>query len=879
MSDNKKSAQFLPSYLQTDKNKKFLSSTIDQFIQSPKLERIDGYVGTKITPNFNPVTDTYISESSSIRSHYQLEPAAVFRDSISNITDVVALDDLINEIYNQGGNNSNIDRIFRSQFYSFDPLIDWDKLINYDQYYWLPVGPDSITISTSTNIFTNIVGAASYIMPNGHALSNGMKVVFTATYTSESETISQDKEYIVEGVGSSIRLVDFSLLEPNGALASIYNETFDSDGFDQYGFDSDARLALTPEYITINKSSKDLNPWSRYNRWFHKDVIELTAQINNTTASFDYDFRAKRPIIEFKPNIQLYNFGRISIKNVDVIDNSTEFPLETINNQLGYYIDGVLIKQGWRIIFNNDNNINNRNKIYVVSFAPVTGLISLVEANDSGVTDLTSVSVNYGNSYTGKSFYYSEIEKQWVISQQHEQLNQPPLFDLCDNQGDSFKNSFIENDFSGNKIFGYKLGSGANDSVLGFPISSEISGAGVGSYVFKNYFSTDSFNVIENNVSSAKRTATTFLRKNNFNNDGFELVNVWRDKADYRIPIIETLVATKTTNTVEVSCFNRPISNIISHSASVNYKFANSTATLVNDVLKITFDSPLNVNDSIVLKIISDQAPNDNGYYEAPIGATNNPLNETISEITYSQLSDHVSSMVDRDIRFLGEFPGSGNLRDIYDYAKFGTRLILNENPLCFSNIFLGKKHHNVIDSLRFVCNHYNQWKLNFLREVDNVVNQNDLSGSLDEVIAELNRNSTVRGSFYRSDMIGYGTSKIVRSYTIASTNVVEYPLGIDFDLESLSYRAVYVYKNSELLVHNKDYTFSSISGTVTLLVSLNSGDKIEFHVYNSTLGSFIPFTPSKLGIFPKFEPAIIMDDRYADDPVQMIRGHDGSLM
>jgi hypothetical protein len=140
MADNKKSVNLLPEYLRSDKNSKFLSSTIDQLIQTPQLERIDGYVGSKITPNYNPATDVYINEKFSLRKDYQLEPALVFKNSAGTVTDVVGYADLINELSIQGAKTNNHDRLLRSKFYSYDPMINWDALINYSEYYWLQQG-------------------------------------------------------------------------------------------------------------------------------------------------------------------------------------------------------------------------------------------------------------------------------------------------------------------------------------------------------------------------------------------------------------------------------------------------------------------------------------------------------------------------------------------------------------------------------------------------------------------------------------------------------------------------------------------------------------------------------------------------------------------
>ena len=73
MADNRKSVNLLPDYLKSDKNSKFLSATVDPLIQSPQLERIDGFVGSRLTPNYNNTTDVYIKENSALRTNYSFE--------------------------------------------------------------------------------------------------------------------------------------------------------------------------------------------------------------------------------------------------------------------------------------------------------------------------------------------------------------------------------------------------------------------------------------------------------------------------------------------------------------------------------------------------------------------------------------------------------------------------------------------------------------------------------------------------------------------------------------------------------------------------------------------------------------------------------------
>jgi hypothetical protein len=208
----------------------------------------------------------------------------------------------------------------------------------------LPNGPDVILIDNSeSNVVADIIDQPNYEMENGFSLSNGMKLVFTNSYTNGSITIEASREYIVEGVGSAITLVDFDLLDVSEALSVSYNETFDSDVFDSFPFDGDKKLPITPEYITINRASIDLNPWSRYNRWFHGDVIKVTAEINNLVPSYPVSAKAQRPIIEFKPNIQLYNFGKTGVQNIDLVDTDTRDPFTQVHGTTGYYIDQVCL--------------------------------------------------------------------------------------------------------------------------------------------------------------------------------------------------------------------------------------------------------------------------------------------------------------------------------------------------------------------------------------------------------------------------------------------------------------------------------------------------------------------------------------------------------
>ena len=85
-----------------------------------------------------------------------------------------------------------------------------------------------------------------------------MKVRFDSTV---SPSFYINNAYIVEGVGRSIRLVSV------GSLTAP----------EEYAL---ADQLATPDYITISRGSSDLNAWSRSNRWFHSQLVDLAAKYN-----------------------------------------------------------------------------------------------------------------------------------------------------------------------------------------------------------------------------------------------------------------------------------------------------------------------------------------------------------------------------------------------------------------------------------------------------------------------------------------------------------------------------------------------------------------------------------------------------------------------
>ena len=798
-----KSVELLPEFLRTNKNSKFLSSTLDQLIQKPQLERIDGYVGSTLTVSYSSTQDIYLKEDLPLRQNYQLEPALVVKSESAKVNDVVTFDDLINEIKINGGKVNNLDRLFRTKFYSYKPHIDWDKFVNYQEYYWLPTGPSTIDIASypSFNVDTDIVGQETFTTSNGIKLSNGMKVKFDNDVLPVDYL---DKEYYVEGVGKSITLVDVATLVSSEVMGEVFDEVLDVAPFDTYPFDNFKTLPLNPEYVTINRASKDLNPWSRYNRWVHKDVIKVSAESTDQVPVYPIDKRARRPIIEFEANIKLFNFGSNGIPNIDFVDYRTTNAFDLVHGSAGHHADGILLEEGNTVIFPNDIDENVRNKIYEVTFVTVGDLTSLQLIPIFSVSNGDVCAVNKGLTYKGSSWWFHNAT--WILSQQRTAINQAPLFDLFDADGNSFADgTYYATDFKGTKIFGYDIGTGVNDPILGFPLKYRNS-IGVGSYLFRNYFTSETITKSTNlQTVETISTGVGYIKIDN------EYFNVWTTADEYEIPILDNAL--------------------------------------------------LSENSS---------------YYEPPLGLTNNPLNGPIASLTLSDVSDHVKSMIVDNVDFEGSFPGAGNIRDLEDITPKGRRLISNINPMAFAHLFMGKQEHSVLFALSKAADLYNQFKFSFLKKLIEIDYQLDPVDAVDLILKDLNRDKDLLSPYYLSDMVPYGSDKVEKVWVVKNIWNTIYPLSSDFSLTELSTRSVLIYLNNAQLVHGLDYVFT-LDTSVEILTSIAVNDNIKIVEYTNTVGSFVPSTPTKLGLYPKFIPQLLSDDTYLT-AVDVIQGHDGSL-
>lgn len=998
---NRRSERHLPRYFRTQVNSKFLSSTLDQLLQPGVAEKLNGYVGRSTAKAFQQ-NDNYIGDVSQSREDYQLEPIAVITDELGNVEFYKDYNDYINQIKSFNGNINDHSALNGQEYYAWNPHIDWDKFVNFREYYWLPNGPQTINIlgqtqdvtstytvtiadnadnyayifspdgltqnptlklyrgvtyrfeintpglpltfrtkrtledeflledgisaqtvedgiieltldtnapdnlyytadndinasglikvanieeSSFIDIEAEILGKKAYTSGNGVTLSNGMKIKFQGEVTPS--TYSQG-EWYVEGVGDKIQLVS----ESNLNVASVFADTlpieFDTEGFDRLPFDEAIGYPSAKDYLVINRASKDGNLWSRYNRWFHRSVIEASAAANNQPITVDQSQRAKRPIIEFEAGLKLASFGTFAKSDVDLVDDFTVDVFSTIEGSAGYNVDGVDVTDGMRILFTADTDLLVKNKLFEVRFINFASgnttnrQITLVEVLDTDPIVNETVLVRQGTTYGGTTLFYNGTS--WASAQAKTSVNQAPLFDVFDENGNSYSNATVYDatTFTGTKVFSYKIGSGTIDSELNLPLSYRTI-ENVGDITFNFDLLQDSFSYQIENELFTRGTNIGFVRKYSAI-DNYATQSGWTKAETLSLqPVIRQYVFDNTFTEFNVDVYEnsadltdlwiRVYLNNDLKFEGVDYDLSRS----VNNNLQVIFRNELNIGDVVLIKTRSSAQKTQQGFYEIPSNLEKNPLNVDLSEFTLGEVNDHVATIVEEYPEFSGVYPGTSNLRDAGPLNKYGKRFLKHSAPLNLALYHIVDKQANLVKSLRYARREYGKFKRLFLQTANELGFEGPVKQHVDKILEKIVKDKTNTMPFYFSDMVPLGAAKRT-SFEIEDADSQNFfALTTPFSLNTPSRNSVQVYLNGIQLVHGKDYTFNS-EGFVVLTVLKQVGDIVDIYEYETTNGSYVPPTPTKLGLYPKYEPVIYVDDTYGEN-TKVIQGHDGSVV
>ena len=737
---------------------------------------------------------------------------------------------------------------------------------------------------TSTLDIDDIIGQTNYISPNGVTFTNGLIVQFRGDVTPVSY---QNQEYYVEGVGTAtgIRLLPTA----NFITPETYTENaaipYDSTPYDSTNYDSELNAPLIPDYLTINRASPDLNAWSRSNRWFHIEVINAAAEYNETTPVLDNTFRAKRPIVEFRAGTRLFDFGTSGKQPVNVIDFEETDALSNINGTTGYGIDGYNFIQGTRVIFAADLDPQVRNKVYIVTFitpdtvAPLIDepVINLVPADDAAaLLDQTVVCLN-GDTQQGKSFWFDGVT--WQSAQDKTATNQAPLFNVYDASGISFSDRSVypSSTFLGSKLFSYAVGTGVADTVLGFPLRY-LSLANVGDIVFDNNLYTDTFGYVENNNGITEYVSRGFARQ--YQDRTTYLSETGWQNAITKLKVRQQFQFTYDGAPIRLDIAvlpNGTVPSIIMYIANKFIAPADYTFETTSNTTTITLSNLYTPGDIIELDVLSDQV-SPTGFYTIPDNLENNPFNVNSPTFTLGTVRSHYETIGENLLALEGPINGANNSRDLGDIGRYGTQILQQSSPLTLAGFFMRSQEYNIFKSLEFNDREYTKFKNKMLETVVNNEWGNYTTAQiLDAVIVDLATGKTDINSFYYSDMIPAGEVYIENAYTVTPITTGTFDTVQTYDFDTANFLGLLVWVNDTLLTLNYDYTVATDGPRLTITTTLNVGDVVTIREYTTTVGNFVPNTPTKLGLYPAFKPELFYDENYVK-PTNVIRGHDGSI-
>ena len=877
----------LPAILQTDTIKNFFEGTVEQLYSKANVESISGFVGKK-TSQDKLVDGTWIYEDDIDKQYYNLLPTINNTNANTGVSEnFIFYDEFVDTLKNYNVDTLEQNQWLKTNFTTFLPPVELNKFLNYQEYYWSTTGPTAIiiigSINDQINVDKDIVGQTSYTPSGGKAFKNGMKVTFSGDYVIDTDAYV-GKEFIVEGVGESIILVPVDVNYANG-----YNNP-----------------QTSKDYVLLGRGAENKNVWSRVNFWYHKE--------NFTDAGDDIPAKitqADRPILEFDRDLELFNVGSTSKGNVDV--SSTLLFSEVVGlDASNVAIDTVTIETGTKIIFPNDSKEISAN-VYVASVD--SGNANAISLSVSSILSSgDTVFVSSGSAEIGKEFYYND---GLVQAQTKSTLNQAPLFKLYDDKlrylGDN--TIYPSNNFNGNKIFGFEVGTGVVDKIYNLPLAfrsfknaSEIS--------FENFMETETYNNIvigsttpteipgyyyykilrsvyktsddgTGTSSLSAKIGKTAQYHNNFKNPQW--------KSQQRIERVIEITRTMFDNfeqIFELGCSPRTGADFPS-GMNIRVK-KNGEAfhnfTYINDGFKIEIDrNNFVVGDIFEISVFSRGLSNvigNKSKHELPLAWGNNPFKEEVTKISEPEFLPHFKNYMEKQPGFTGDALSVNNFSSLTREELYATDIVQPNQDLVLGAFLLDDQPHNIVDALRFNGAEYNKYKKRFFKELNdyyNVVDFKDFSNEeiLEKVLRNLISFSVGRNVFGQTYILPFGDNYSKESIIVNDITLASHTISTSLDLDKVenSLLVYYIRDNIKtLLTVGEDYTLTFSPLTVTFKnYNPELLDEIEFKIYNEDRDSVeCPPTPSTMGLYPLYYPEKITDNTFQDSQ-ELIVGHDGS--
>jgi len=397
-----------------------------------------------------------------------------------------------------------------------DSIILFDKEQNYSTVFatedYIPydgtiIDEESDTLFSTSDYLSGglsgIINTVDNTLSYYYEDSNGQKVYTTSTLQTTPSGEPMWTDYV-------------------GTIGSPLIYTVGGDGaFDTLPFDSDNTQEI-PDYIMMQRGSKDNNVWSRINFWHHMDnFIDAGDQLPPKSV------RAQRPIIEFDRDLELYNFGTLGKDSVEISGEGI-LKSDVVGRPNGATIDDVTLEVGNRIIFPNED-VDIAKYIYEIGTdGSDNATVNQVPNYTASVGDV--ITVKFGSNFQGVEYYWTGSE--WKQGQKKSKVNTPILFQGYDYKGNTLDDDsvYTRSNFKGTKLFAYTestLPNSVDDPVLGFPLKY-VNFNNFSEIEFTNHLDTDLVSYIPFGGTDKSYVNGYIYYKKTLPNNNIEYNTMWR---------------------------------------------------------------------------------------------------------------------------------------------------------------------------------------------------------------------------------------------------------------------------------------------------------------------------------------------------------------
>lgn len=606
----------LPDRNNTLKNQMFFGSSIDHLFKKGSGVQIDGYIGEKPVW-YDPETDYYISETTTERSNYQLEPTMVSVNSNLEYDAAVFYTDYVSSLEARGSITTNQNRLFEDEYYTWCPPINVDMFINYANYY--------------------------------------------------------------------------------------------------------RKSTENADYIIMDSGSYDQNPWSK-TVWYHHD--DISSNISEYT-------KAARPIICFKANIELFNYGTYRRDSINYIDSVTTDIITYVNKNTSVVFGNITIDSDYfstnnvdyfRVLCTNQSSSYQNNNVFSISMVNGT-LYVQVETDGLDVSGSPVEGEIVLDSTTNTEYYYNG--SSWVVSQQKTDVNQPPLFNLYDFNGVILNDStkYPNSTFNGSKIFSYSEDSSktyTKDVLLNMYLNYDSNG----NIIFENNVENSSYEYTENFVTD---TITGIFFFNIYHPTQYFSNNWYKSSTLSKQNVIDNFTYDGINRVFNISQEPETPSDI---TVVRKYETADITNSLTTETLTVNVDyvlsgtelfiQTLTKGDTITVTTYNSGAISDEatGYYEIPLSLSCNPNYGSIDKVVLGDVYAQFTSIIQNQTGITGEPYYFNNYRNTAQDITLGTETLEPSTSLLQDMLLSSDTRFDLISSIRYSSNQYRIFQYKYINKI-----------------------------------------------------------------------------------------------------------------------------------------------------------------